>query len=151
MSEQTFADFTFDRHTNIVEIAYRDDFHINNEKELRQYFSAVSEYLESIKQYGEVYIIVDISNFVVEPNLASTYAELVDVLTRKYLHKNGIARYGYQITRITLKRAYEEYLERNPNIFRTKNEAYKYIESISKKDQEQEWVETTSSMMARPF
>ncbi|MCK5127860.1 MAG: hypothetical protein KAR42_16505 [candidate division Zixibacteria bacterium] len=151
MCDQASADFTFDRHTKIIHISYQNDFHISNDSELRQYFSHVTEYLDTIKQYGELHIVVDISNFIIEPDLAGTYAELVDILTKKYLHKDGIARYGYQITRITLKRAYEEHLERNPNIFRTKSEAYKYIASISTTETNQDWIETTSSLMARPF
>ena len=151
MDTKTLTHLSFDPDKKIIHISYLEEFRISTKAELGDFFDAIVSFLKTYKKYGRLYIVSDISNFIIEPELAEAYAGYVTKIYDKYLYEDGIARYGYQITRIMLKRAYIDFLRKNPNIFRTKKEAYDYIDSLIKENKTLDWVETNSSFMARPF
>ncbi len=151
MSTSTSVQIEFDEIKGIIHIAYTEEYRISEKNELFVMFENLEHYLESLKMSKKIYLIIDISNLIIEPNLAPEYACRAERLTKKYFHKNGVAQYGYQITRIMLMRAYKEYLEKDPNIFRTKKDAYDYIESLIKPEEVEDYVEASTMFMSRTF
>lgn len=151
MSTFSSVRFEYDKKKRIVHVAFCELLTIHTENELYALFEQLENYLCSQCKKQRHFIVVDISNLIINQELAHQYAMEVGRIAKTYLHKDGIARYGYQITRIIIKRAYDEYLKRDPRIFRTKKEAFDYIESLVEQENPQDWVETTSLLSSRAF
>ncbi|MEZ5360538.1 MAG: hypothetical protein R3F48_17120 [Candidatus Zixiibacteriota bacterium] len=141
----------FDKQKNIIHIGFGEEVTIHTENELYAMYGKFEQYLKSLGSDRRYYLVIDMSNLIINQNLAHQYAMEISRLSKKYLHDDGIARYGYQMTRIVVKRAHEEYLNKDPRLFGNKKEAYDYIESLIEPEERPEWIETTSLMSTRSF
>ncbi len=65
-------------------------------------------------------MIVDLTKFIIEPKLSNCYAEKIQTIAQNCLFPNGLARYGYQITRMTVRLGHEKKSMVTP-IFSTPN------------------------------
>ncbi len=120
----------FDEENRILHISYRRKIHPTTREHLQLKFGAMRELLNRYTAAGRVYLIIDITNFILEPELKELYAEEARRIRDTYIMPNGIARYGFQITRITVRQGYAQYLGENPNLFYSREEAYLYIYSL---------------------
>lgn len=120
----------FDEARRILHMAYKRTIHPTTPAHLEMKFKIFREMLDQYIPTGKIYLIIDMTNFILEPDLKTKYAELARLIRDEYIMPNGIARYGFQITRITVRQSYNIYLSENPNIFNSCQEAYAYIYSL---------------------
>lgn len=120
----------FDEARRILHLAYKQTVHPTTPVHLEMKFTALRTVLDQCISTGRIYLIINMTNFILEPELKAKYAELVRGIRDTYIMPNGIARYGFQITRITVRQGYNTYLGENPNIFNSRGEAYAYIYSL---------------------
>jgi hypothetical protein len=76
------------------------------------------------------YLVTNISKVVIEPSVVEVFAARINELISKYLHPHGIARYGYEIGRVTVRMSHEANMIRDLNLFASKDEAYAYIRGL---------------------
>ncbi len=126
---------TFDDSRRILHLGYKEPFHIATEIDLKATMTAFDSLLCQLSVEGRIYLIIDMSNLIIEPELSEAYAHYVRHITETHVMPGGIARHGYQITRITVRRGYAEYLDDSPNIFGSREEAYEYIYSLIARQQ----------------
>ncbi|MCK5127861.1 MAG: hypothetical protein KAR42_16510 [candidate division Zixibacteria bacterium] len=74
-----------------------------------------------------LYFITDLAKIRVDPILAEFCVEESRGIAEKYFYPDGIARYGFELSRVALLRGYREFLHTNPNLFSTRQEAFAYI------------------------
>jgi len=120
----------FDEEKRILHLSCRNKTHPTTKEHLRIKFDAFRELLAKYTATGRIYLIIDMSNFILEPELIKLYAREAKRIRDIYIMPNGIARYGFQITRITVRQSYTQYLGEDPNIFNSRQEAYSYIYSL---------------------
>lgn len=124
----------FDEARRILHLAYRKKFHPTTKEHLDLLFASFRQLLDTYIGSGRIYLIVDMTNFIVEPELKAVYASHARAVSEKYIMPHGIARYGFQITRITVRAGYEAYITDSPNIFNSREEAFEYINSLIEKN-----------------
>jgi len=130
-----YFDLTFDDNRRILHLGYKERYHIATEIDLKTTMTAFDSMLHQLSAQGRIYLIVDMSNLIIEPELSEAYARFVQHITETHVMPGGIARYGYQITRVTVRLGYAEYLDDSPNIFGSREEAYDYIYSLIARQQ----------------
>jgi hypothetical protein len=133
MAEASMLALEFDELRRILHVSAREIVHIRTQAQVRTHFSSVMAMLDGYTQSGRVYLIIDMSNVIIDPELTGIYARYAREVGDKYIFPNGIARYGYQITRVTVRRGYEEYLAESPNLFNSRDEADTYISGLIEK------------------
>ncbi len=87
-------------------------------------------------RYGPepIYLIIELPRFIIEPSLAFVYANRLATLAHEHVPPEGIARYGLNLTRVTVKMAHSNNLKHDPNLFATRSEAEAYIRSLIAKN-----------------
>jgi hypothetical protein len=120
----------FDHNHMILHVSGKTTIMVKTEAELEMFCQFVRETMEANCGGGPGYMIVDMSRVLIDPSLAHVYAEHVRNLIGRYIHTNGIARYGYEITRLTARQGYLEIADEDPNIFATRAEAHAFIMSL---------------------
>lgn len=136
----------FDEQRRILHVAYKKRIHPTTREHLDILFASFRSLLDKYIDSGRFYLIIDLTNFIVEPDLKSIFATLAREMCEKYIVPQGIARYGYQITRITIRAAYHEQMNENPNIFNSRDEAYCYIYTLIDRNRQAELALTSSTM-----
>ena len=124
----------FDPGDRVVHIGASERMVIAAPELLNAWFSALAQILDRFVDGGRVYLTIDVNNILFDPSLAEVYAKNVRTIMEKYIYPGGIARYGFQITRVTVRRGYGDYLKESPNIFNTRAEAVAYIRGMIEKD-----------------
>lgn len=117
----------FDDERRILHISYKTRVRPTTRKHLDLKFSALRSLLDKYTENGRIYLVIDMSNIILEPELKYDYAKHAKAISDEYIMPGGIARYGYQITRITVRSSYNDILGENPNIFNSREEAYTFI------------------------
>lgn len=133
MTANTNTDFyvtDFDESRRILHFAYKRTLHPTTPAHLETIFEVMRRELDRYISHGRVYLIIDMTNFILEPDMKARYAELARSIRDTYIMPGGIARYGFQITRITVRQSYDKYLSESPNIFNSRGEAYAYIHAL---------------------
>lgn len=122
--------FEFDDADRILHMAPKDSVHMATEQQLTNIMDAFGEYLVRYRDAGPIHIIIDMTHLIIEPELSGAYGRLAGRIGEVYAFPGGIARYGHQITRITVRRGYMEQSGADPNLFGTRSEAEAYIRSL---------------------
>jgi hypothetical protein len=130
MQSTDLFQFEFDGDNRILHLSYRSVLYIKTEERLRLLMGGFSEYLQSHFGTERIYIVINMSRLIIEPELSRLYGQLAGEISDAFTHPNGIARYGHQITRITVRRGYTEYRNEDPNLFGTRVEAEGFIRSL---------------------
>ncbi len=125
----------FDPRLRILHVAYRKRVHPTTKEHLDIIFDTFRKKLDQYLDSGRIHLVIDMTNFIIEPDLRLDYVSHAQDITAKYIIPNGIARYGFQITRITVRACYDQYMVDNPNIFNSRDEAYQHIYSLIEKNQ----------------
>lgn len=127
-NEKLIGDFDDDR--RIFHLSAREVIHVDTKEQLEELCSAVFGKLEKHISTDRCYMIVDLAKFIIEPELADYYAEKIQTIAQNCLYPNGLARYGYQITRMTVRLGYKENVAGDPNLFGSKRSAYEFIDRL---------------------
>lgn len=117
----------FDEKSRILHLGYVTQVHIKTKAQLDLNFKIVTSILDRYIETGKFYMIIDMANFILEPDLSSIYARFAKGIGEKYIMPGGIARYGHQITRVTVRRGYKDHINEDPNHFGSYQEAAEYI------------------------
>ena len=123
----------FDNDKRILHLTATKVIQVKTKQQLVELCSAVKAKLEKYTDTGRCYMIVDLIKFIIEPKLSDCYAEKIQSIAQNCLYPNGLARYGYQITRIPIMMGHENKIMGDPNLFNTKEEAFEFIESLIQK------------------
>jgi len=120
----------FDDEKRILHLSAKEVIHVDTKDQLEELCSAVFGKLEKHISTDRCYMIVDLSKFIIEPELADYYAEKIQTIAQNCLYPNGLARHGYQITRMTVRLGYKENIAGDPNLFDSKRSAYDFIDHL---------------------
>jgi len=126
--------FEFDPDTRIVHLTATKPVHVRTEEDGRQMVRAVFDGLNSYLFDGRGFLVSNYNKIIIEPDLLKMYAEAFELFFDKYLYPNGVARYGFEITRITAKLGHLEYLGGSPNLFESKEEAINFIKTLPREE-----------------
>lgn len=114
----------------ILHLTAREELLVSTPEELQSLCERVRDHLDRHAGGQPCYMIVDISRIVIQPELVPMYAEHMKQLHAGYVYPDGVARYGYAITRVTARAGYERMHGGDPNLFRTYEEACEYIDGL---------------------
>ncbi len=120
----------FDALDRIVYLSYKEMVAVATQDQLDDLMTAFRDFLEQYRAEGSVYIIIDMSHLTIDPALSDAYVRWAGAIADTYAYPGGIARYGHQITRVTVRRGYRDHRADSPNLFGTRQEAYAYIQSL---------------------
>ena len=116
----------FDESTKITHISARREFVVNTEEQLNEMFTCFHALLESNVR-GRCYLLIDLPKFCISPELQKRYGEFVKQTVEKYGFPGGVARYGYHITRVTVKLGLGGNSDEANGLFSTRAEATEYL------------------------
>lgn len=131
MAEYTEMIIEFDKEHRILTISATEKISSLDEQELCSFCDEVKTLIEKYATSERCYLAVDLGKIVVDPKITSVYADQIKGLSEKYLYPNGLARYGFGITRLTAMKASHDTNE-DPKLFRHKQDALTYLKSLSK-------------------
>lgn len=120
----------FDDKRRIFHLSSKKPLNIKTSAELSDLCNLVRASLSEHTADERCYMIVDVSKIIIDPILVTEYMQKVKVLCDHYLYPEGLARYGYQITRVTATIVHQRYLQNDPHLFRNKAEAINYVEGL---------------------
>ena len=130
----------FDTQRRIFHLTAKSPLNIRTNAELNELFlkhqppyelcGMVKSLLTEHTADERCHMVVDVSKIVIDPMLVSEYMQKVKFLCDHYIYPDGLARYGYQITRITAMIGHQRYMQKEAPLFRNKMEAVKYIEEL---------------------
>lgn len=123
---------TFDAETRIIHFTAKKQIHIKAADELTALCSGAKQFFDQHLSSERGYFITDLAKLKIEPELHHLYAAKIKEIVDTYLYPDGIARYGLSITRIVAIAGHASEIEGEPNLFNTKEEAYRYIHNLIK-------------------
>ena len=91
---------------------------------------AVKELLAHHLKGQRGYMITDYSKIIIEPLYVDEYSAQIKEIIQTHLYPDGLARYGYEITRVTAQLSHNLYLDSALHLFNSKDEAYQYIQGL---------------------
>ena len=124
----------FDEDKRILHLTGHNQIRITTSEEIKKAFGVAEELLIKYTSEERCYLIIDLGKIIISPNLISEYVELSRPFLEKYLYPKGVARYGYQVTRLTVRLSHEKFPEIEPNMFASKVEASEYIHTLIEKN-----------------
>jgi hypothetical protein len=125
----------FDPETRIVHLTARNPIHAKTLEEGFMLGKAVKAVIERFLSDGRGYLLTDYSKIIIEPTEVEEYSRWMQEVRDAFLYPGGIARYGFEISRINAQLAHKEYLGGNPNLFDTYEAALAYLKSLIAHDQ----------------
>lgn len=125
----------FDPETRIVHLTARRPVHACTLAEGRELGQAVKKLLERFLSDGRGYLLTDYSKIILEPVEVEQYSRVIRDLLDTYLYPGGIARYGFEISRVTARLGHKEYIGGNPNLFDTREAAVTYLKGLITQNQ----------------
>ena len=111
----------------IIHYSIDGQLHLSENNQFRTYAKFMLKKMKSITTDHRWYIIFDMTNLIIEPSLSDVYAEFALKMYQKYIHPEGASRYGSAITRVTVKMSHEKNLKKSAQIYRNRDEAFRYI------------------------
>ncbi|NMC42640.1 MAG: hypothetical protein GYA46_01860 [candidate division Zixibacteria bacterium] len=122
--------FEFDEDSRILHLRGTRFVGITTEERLTAVMEAIRAEMRRHSGSGRMYMIIDVTNLVIPPELSQSYGRLAADIYTAYAFPNGVARFGHQITRLAVRRGYMDFMEDDPHIFGTRAEAEAYIRSL---------------------
>jgi hypothetical protein len=123
----------FDEQYRIVHLTARRPIHVTTLAQGRMLSKAVNAILTEFLADRRGYMITDYSKIIIEPEKIDEYAAEMRQIIDRYLYPEGLARYGFEITRVTARLGHAAYLGGSPNLFNTKREAETYIHTLAER------------------
>jgi hypothetical protein len=121
----------FDEQNKIVHLTAKEQIRCKTLEQGFELARALKDILDSHFSDERGYLITDYSKIIIEPKHIDEYAAFIKDIMDKYLHPDGIARYGFEITRVTAQLGHQLYLGSSPNLFNTYEEAIAYIQGLA--------------------
>jgi len=120
----------FDEQRLIVHLTAKSPIHVTTLEQGYILSRAVNEILGRYLSRRRGYLITDYSKIIIEPEKIDEYASEIRKIMDGYLQPGGLARYGFEITRVTARLSHAAYLGGSPNLFNSKEEAYRFIDQL---------------------
>ncbi len=131
MSYSEEISLTFDPETRIAELSAKTVLTIDSTEKLDTLCNTICSLLTRESGGKRCYLAVDISQIVIDPGLADQYAGKIKAMKEEMLFPEGLVRYGFEITRVTIKLA-EMKEGKFPILFNKRDEALRYLEELSR-------------------
>jgi hypothetical protein len=122
--------FEFDEDSRILYLRGARFVGITTEERLNAVMEAIRTEMRRRSGPGRMYMIIDVTNLVIPPELSQSYGRLAADIYNTYAFPGGVARFGHQITRLAVRRGYMDYMDDDPHIYGTRAEAEAYIRSL---------------------
>ncbi len=126
----------YDEELRIMHLTARKPIRFTTREHGYALAAAVKELLARHLKGQRGYMITDYSKIIIEPLYVDEYAAQIKEIVHTHLHPDGLARYGYEISRVTAQLSHNLYLDSAPNLFNTKEEAYQYIHGLIDRQKE---------------
>jgi hypothetical protein len=120
----------FDEQRLIVHLTAKKPVHVTTLEQGYELSRAVKEILDRYLSDRRGYLITDYSKIIIEPEKIDEYSGEIRKIMDAYLQPGGLARYGFEITRVTARLSHAAYLGGSPNLFNSKEEAYRFIDQL---------------------
>jgi hypothetical protein len=120
----------FDPETRIDHLTARREVRPANLAEGKILGDAIKAILKRFLGNGRGYLLTDYSRIVIEPKEVEEYSRILKELMDEYLYPGGIARYGFEISRINAQLAHQQYIGGEPNLFDTREAAVAYLKGL---------------------
>jgi hypothetical protein len=120
----------FDEQRHTVHLTAKNPIHVTTREQGYILSRAVKDILCQHLSHRRGYMITDYSKIIIEPEKIDEYSSEVKNIMDTYLLPDGLARYGYEITRVTARLGHAAYLGGSPNIFNSKEDAARYIDQL---------------------
>lgn len=120
----------FDEQRLTVHLTAKNPIHVTTLEQGYILSRAVKDILDRHLAGRRGYMITDYGKIIIEPEKIDEYASEVKKIMDAYLQPGGLARYGFEITRVTARLGHAAYLGGSPNIFNSKEEASRYIDQL---------------------
>ncbi len=120
----------YDHDTNILTITGLDKVHIVTSDQLEALYDMIEYCLETQCAEKRGYALVDMSKLTIDYELVEDYAIHHQSSFYRWVYPEGIARYGYAITRLTIADGYRRVGEETPHFFPTRDEAVAYLRDL---------------------
>ena len=117
----------FDKMTRIAHLTGTKLVSIADQQEMTLLYNWLFGALDAFLPRGRMFLLTDLNKIRIDPLLAKMYAAKSRLLMDKYLYKDGIARYGFELTRVTILHGYRDYLQQDPGLFASRAEAMAYL------------------------
>lgn len=134
MFDPKTIDIQYDADNSIMYLNLIEKYVFNDPDEFKAYVKCVYSIYDRLAGGKRFYLIIDLQNLVVDQSLLKEYKEMITFMYGHYLYQNGVARFGSQLTRLTIKMGHTEQQDHQPNIFPTKAEAVQFIHALIKKN-----------------
>ena len=125
----------FDPEKRILHLQAAERLEISEKTQLDEVCARVSSILMEQCAEERCYMVVNLSCFVIDPSLAVAYGEKMQCIGAEYIYPDGVARYDYEITRVTISLSQTQYNKMPQNLFATRKDAYEYIDGLIEKSQ----------------
>jgi len=122
----------FDTHPQIAHLTGSEKVSIETEQDADILYNMI---FEKLKKYHiqPVYFVTDLSKIRLDPILTEFCIEKSREFFSTHIYPGGIARYGYELSRVALLRAHRDFQQPEPNIFNSRFEAFAYIYGMIRK------------------
>lgn len=117
----------FDEQRLTVHLTAKNPIHVTTIEQGYELSRAVKAILSRFLAGRRGYMVTDFGKIIIEPEKIDEYAAEVKDIMDTYLYPDGFARYGFEITRVTARLGHAAYIGGSPNLFNTKEEAFRYI------------------------
>ncbi|MDD4050796.1 MAG: hypothetical protein PHR28_02700 [candidate division Zixibacteria bacterium] len=125
----------FDPETRIVHLTSRSHIRLTKLAEGEMLGEVIMAAVKRFLGDGRGYLLTDYSNIIIEPKEVEAYSRWMIELMDKYLYPGGVARYGFEISRINAQLAYKGYIGGDPNLFDTREAAVAYLKGLIVRNQ----------------
>jgi hypothetical protein len=133
MSYLKIIETEFDKENKILHLSAKETIVIKTQTELNTLCADVHSILGKHCSDSRGYMIVNLVAFSIEPMLAESYGKKIMNISEKFLFPGGLVRYGYQITRMTIRMSSDTKETGDPFLFHTRREAENHIFGIIEK------------------
>lgn len=120
----------FDPETRIVHLTARTSIRPADLNEGMVLARRIEAIMKRFLGDGRGYLLTDYSTIIIEPKEVEEYSRWMKAMMEKYLYPGGIARYGFEISRINAQLAHQEYLGGTPNLFESYEAALAYLKGL---------------------
>ena len=122
----------YEPEAEIVHLNPSNQLLINNRNDLETLCGHVRTFMAERCTSNRCYFMANISMITIDPAYMRAYGDHIKALLQTYIYPEGIARYGYNITRVTARGGSKGIQIEDPHFFGTEWEARDYLTRLRK-------------------
>jgi hypothetical protein len=126
--ENVSVDYEAD--SGIVHLKPSEPVQVMSDEDLNALCDLVGQVMSRHCGASRCFFLVDISQLTIDPDFAHAYAEHLKGMCETYIHTDGVARYGYNITRVTARACNKSMHANDPCFFRSEADAREYLKRL---------------------